>query len=321
MEPCGGLEFVKEMVNPLQIKKTDRTKVAVVILTCSQKEVTLRCLSSFRLVKSPAHNIVLWDNGSTDGTAEAVKQLFPEVLVHYHSKNLGAYGGRNAAAELAIKMFDPSYLLFIDNDTVVTPGFLDALLEPFETDRRVGQTVPKIRQMRDSTRLDQAGCRVRFCLGNTENVGSGEIDRSQYDERRRCIAGGIFVVPTELFREVDGFDLLFDPYSAGDLDFSLRLHKAGYHSLYIPEALIFHDRSQTFERGKYTERYARQKARNWFILMSRHATVLEKIGFALIGAPRAVVRVLFREGQIGNIAGLQGIICGGLRSLLQRSHS
>jgi GT2 family glycosyltransferase len=120
-----------------------------------------------------------------------------------------------------------------------------------------------------------------------------------------------------VFRQVGGFDPLFDPYGYEDLDFSLRIAKAGYYALYVPQALAFHEVSQTFERGRYTEKYARHKARNWFLFMRRHASPMQQLGFFLFGAPYLAVRVLLREGRKGNLGALRGL----LRGILELSKS
>src|SRR4030065_2289115 len=93
-------------------------EIAVVMLTMNQKDKTLRCLESFREVKEPLYRILVWDNGSTDGTEEAVREAHPEGLFYRAPLNLGVAGGRNAGAEQAIRDINPAYLLFIDNDIV-----------------------------------------------------------------------------------------------------------------------------------------------------------------------------------------------------------
>jgi GT2 family glycosyltransferase len=116
--------------------------IVVIMLTVNQREKTLRALASFHASTHPPFKLLLWDNGSEDGTAEAVQQAFQEVLVHHHATNLGVASGRNAAAELAIKRFDPSHLLFIDNDMIVDPNLSQALLEPFGCDNRWDRRKP-----------------------------------------------------------------------------------------------------------------------------------------------------------------------------------
>lgn len=292
-------------------EETNSAKIAVIILTVNQRENTIQCLSSLKSVKSPPHNILLWDNGSTDGTAETVREAFPEVLVHSHPMNIGAAAGRNGAAELAIKTFAPSHLLFIDNDTVVSSTFLEALLRPFEGNNRVAQTTPKIRSLKDNLRLEEAGgTRIRFWLGSTIGVGYGEIDCGQHDKAEKCIAGGCMLVRTDVFKKIRGFDPKFDPYGYEDLDFSLRLYEADYYCLYVPQSLIFHDRSQTFESGQYTEKYACYKARNWLFFMRRHAPLRGQIGFLFLGAPLLFIRMLIRESRKGNLAAVRGLVTG-----------
>jgi len=292
-------------------------KIAVIILTMNQRDKTVRCLSSFRFVQGPQYHIVLWDNGSCDQTSEDVRKAFPEVSVHYHPTNIGAAAGRNAASILAIDKFNPSHLLFIDNDTVVTPDFLDALSAPFGMKNKLAQTSAKIRFFKDKQRLNDAGgSKIQFWLGRTPPIGSGEIDRGQYNRPKKCIApSGCMLVRKDVFQEVGGFDPKFDPYGYEDLDLSLRIKKAGYYGLYVPQSLIFHDPSQTFEGGEYTTKYASIKARNWFIFMRRHASSQEQLGFVFIGMPYTFINAVIREGKKGNLTSIFGLFNGMLRIL------
>jgi GT2 family glycosyltransferase len=287
-------------------------KIAVIMLTVNQVEKTLRALASFRSITTPAYRMLLWDNGSQDGTVEAVREAFPEVLIHYHPCNLGVASGRNAAAALAIKTFDPTHLLFIDNDMVVAPDFISALLEPFANDSQLAQTQAKLRFMHDPLRLnDGGGCHIQFWLGRTRPVGYGEIDRGQRDKPKKCIScGGAMLVRVDLFQQLGGFDSTFDPFGPEDLDFSLRLYKAGYYALYVPQAVAFHEVSHTFEGGQYTQKYARHKARHWFVFLRRHAPLIEQLGFIFVGAPYRIVHIVIREAKNRNLVALNGLLRG-----------
>ena len=284
-------------------------EIAVVMLTMNQKDKTLRCLESFREVKEPPYRVLVWDNGSADGTEKAVREAHPEVLFYASRSNLGVAGGRNAGAEQAIRDVNPTYLLFIDNDTVVTPDFLRALEEPFRNDPGVGQTSAKIRFLQERERLNAAGgARINFLLGTTRATGSGEIDRGQYDEPGECIAnGGCTLVRRDVFESINGFDTRFNPYGPEDLDFSLRVRKAGFRCLYVPSSLIFHDPSRGLAGSLFSEAYAARKAKNWLLLLRKHASALEMLGFLFVGIPYALLRVLFREGARGNFGALRGL--------------
>jgi GT2 family glycosyltransferase len=242
-----------------------------------------------------------------------VRENFPEVLVNHHEKNLGAAGGRNAASELAIDTFNPSHLLFMDNDTVVDPEFLGALLEPFDGDEKLAQTMAKIRYLKDMNRINNGGgSKIEFWKGSTNPIGLNEIDHGQYDKPTKCIAPTTCVlVRTDVFKKVGGFDLKFDPYGYEDLDLSLRIMREGYYGLYVPKALIYHDPSRTtFEDGVFTERYAKHKTRNWFLFMMRHASLSEKLSFIFIGVPFILSRMIVKESRKGNIAFFKGLFLG-----------
>lgn len=273
-----------------------RVKVAAVILTVNQREKTLRCLGS--LARSGAHEleIVLLDNGSQDGTLEAVRSDHPGVRVMRSEHNLGAAAGRNTAAAEAVALFDPEYLLFLDNDTEVRPGFLEPLLEPLEADSSLGQAAPKLLLRSDPTRIDMAGgARIVWWRGDTTGLGRGESDHGQYDETGGCVAGGCTLVRTEAFLSVGGFDPVFDPYGYEDMDLSLRLKQAGRECVYAPRSEILHDNTQTFEGGRYTFRYAVRKARNWLTFMFRHAPLSSRVAFFVAGVPFLVGRRVARS--------------------------
>jgi GT2 family glycosyltransferase len=165
--------------------------------------------------------------------------------------------------------------------------------------------------MHDRQRLnDGGGCRINFALGQTLPVGFGEIDHGQYDAPKPCIAcGGAMMVRASLFRDLGGFDARFDPFGPEDIDFSLRLKKAGYRALYVPAAVAYHEVSHTFGAG-YSEDYARHKARHWLLLLRRHASFWQKMSFFLVGGPVLAARVLWREGAKGNWRAFLGLMRG-----------
>jgi GT2 family glycosyltransferase len=302
-----------------------RTSVAVVMLTFNQRETTLRALGSFAPEERASAHFLLWDNASSDGTVEAVKQRFPEVRTHLSEKNLGVASGRNAGATLAMELFQPTHLLFLDNDLVMTPGFIRALTDAFERDPELGQAQAKLRSLQQPDRInDGGGCEISFWRGRTRPVGFDQVDTGQFDTPKPCVScGGAMMVRAELFRELGGFDTAFDPFGPEDLDFSLRLQRRGYRALYVPSAMAYHQVSHTFEGGGgYSATYARVKAQHWLRLLRRHGTVSQKLGFALVGAPLIVGRMAIREIGRGNPGALVGSLLGVLAGLRRaRSNS
>lgn len=298
-----------------------KTRIVVIVLTLNQRDVTLQCLASLQAQTDIPFQVLVWDNGSLDSTVEAVHERFPNALVHHSPTNLGVAAGRNAAAELAIQLFGPSYLLFLDNDMVLEPGFVSGLVKPLEQDPHVGQAQAKLRFMHDPARLnDGGGAQIDFTFWRVSPVGYGEIDRGQYDEVKRCIScGGAMMVRTDLFQQLHGFDTTFNPFGPEDLDFSLRLQRAGYLALYVPQAVAYHVVSHTYGQG-YSQTYARHKARHWFVFMRRHASLMRQVGFFAIGLPTLTLGVLLREGRKGNVAAIKGLVQG-LLDLMSPSSS
>ena len=264
------------------------TEIAVVILSFEGRDTTLHCLRTVAAQEGADFDVLLWDNGSTDGTAKAVRDEFPDVVVHAHPRNLGVAGGRNAAAGVAIDTFEPDYLLFLDNDLELREGFIQAMRGPFDSDDRLAQTQAKLLFSHEPERLnDGGGCRIQFWLGRTQPLGYGEIDRGQYDRPARCVAGGgAMMVRAEVFRRLAGFDEAFSPTGPEDLDFSLRAYEAGYHAVFVPEAVAYHTPSHT----RPTTYSAALRVRHWMEFSRRHASRGQRLGFLLVGLPLMYTR-------------------------------
>ena len=290
------------------------TTVAVVMLTLNQRDTTLRALDSLMPQVEPGVRVLVWDNGSSDGTVEAVQRAHPGVLAHHHPANLGVASGRNAGARLVIERWKPQYLLFLDNDLVLRPRFVRELLDVLEREPDVGQVQAKLLYLDEPTRInDGGGCRINFWLGTTDPVGFKEIDRGQCEQVAPCISGGgAMMVRAHLFEDLGGFDGVFDPFGPEDLDFSLRLQARGHRALYIPTAVALHAVNHTYESG-YTATYARSKAKHWLRFLHRHGTPLQRAGFFLVGAPIIALRMVFRELRKGN----PGAIVGSLRGMVE----
>jgi GT2 family glycosyltransferase len=288
--------------------------VAIVMLTCNQRETTQRALESIGPSGLAQVRVLVWDNGSTDGTADAIASRFPDVLVHQSPQNRGVAGGRNAAAAMMLDRFAPEFLCFLDNDLVLAPGFIDALLAVLLERADVGQVQAKLRYLdRKDVIQDGGGCDITFWLGRTHPVGNGEPDSGQRDLVTQCVScGGAMMVRSALFRELGGFDEAFNPFGPEDIDFSLRLQERGHRALYVPAAMAWHAVSHTFEPGGYSRTYASLKARHWIRFLRRHGSFRQQVGFFALGMPFLALKILVREGRRGNL----GAVAGSLRGLL-----
>ena len=284
---------------------------AIVILTWNQRDKTARCLQSIADAGYDLGRVVLWDNGSHDGTDAMVLDDFPDVIYHHHPTNQGVASGRNAAALLAERRLSPTHLMFLDNDMVVSKGFLETLCASFAKEPRLAQAMAKIRFLGEPHRLHSAGGQViDFRLGMKHGIGYGELDLGQHDVQRDCLpSGGATLVSKDVFFELDGFDGVFDPFGAEDTDFSYRVRNAGYRAVYVPDAVLYHDYHTKMGEGSDARSYMATRVRQWMILMRRHATLGEKLSFFLGGAMIGFLRVArqsLARGKAGAILGIPG---------------
>ena len=293
--------------------------VAVVMLTLNQRETTLRALASLGEHRLARVSTLVWDNGSTDGTVEAVAAAFPDVLVHHSTENLGVAGGRNAGAALVHERWTPEFFCFLDNDLVLAPGFIDAFVAVLQERPDAGQVQAKLRYLdRPEIIQDGGGCEITFWLGRTRPVGRGEVDRGQRDHVVDCVSGGgAMMVRAALFRELGGFDEAFNPFGPEDIDFSLRLRKRGHRALFVPGAMAWHAISHTYEPGGYSKTWARLKARHWVRFLRRHGSPFQQAAFFIVGVPWLALKLLAREGRRGNIGAIVGSVRGMLTGFRQ----
>lgn len=276
--------------------------VAVVILTCNQKDFTLNCLRSLRNCSSSGLVIVVVDNNSDDGTETAVREAFPDVHFVKNNFNAGVAGGRNIGIRFLEKTAAYDYLLILDNDTIVTENFLAPMVEACETDAALGVVSPKIYLMDEEKVFDQAGGSiVNFYTGSTAKRGHGELDAGQYDrmETQQCLpSGACSLSRREAVEACSGLDEVFNPYGFEDLDYSLRVKKAGYRVAFVPESVIYHKGSKT-GFNSYTESYAAIKGKHLKTFLKRHATPFQFICFHAL-LPVLGMRTLVREMRKGN---------------------
>jgi len=259
-------------------------KAALIILTHNQKEKTLRCLESCRYINGIDHKIFLWDNGSADGVLEIVSAEYTEVKLYRSEKNIGVASARNACAKEALK-FSPDYLLFLDNDTIVDRNFLYHLINGL-SGSHYAIVSPKIKIMNDHNYLYGAGSlNVIFRKGKTQHLGYNELDKGQYDTVIDPIpSGGCFLVRSEVFKELNGFDEIFSPYGPEDIDFVFRAKALGYRTKYIPEAVIYHE-SKPAKTAQKLFRYSLRRLYHWLIILNRHATKSDILAFLFLYGP------------------------------------
>ncbi|HVH66132.1 MAG TPA: glycosyltransferase family 2 protein [Candidatus Acidoferrum sp.] len=209
--------------------------VAVVVLNWNGRHHLEACLASLQAqTYAGPRQVVVMDNGSTDGSADFVRSRFPDVRLIRSEENLGFAGGNN----YAVARLDHDVIAFLNNDTRADPRWLEELLVVLTGAPDVAAAAGKI--------LSWDGKRIDFVAGGATltgfglQLGWGEM-ASEYDSERDILVpcGGSMVIWREVFDKVGRFD---DDYFLfyEDVDLGWRLWLAGYRVRSAPKSVVYH---------------------------------------------------------------------------------
>ncbi|MBI5837415.1 MAG: glycosyltransferase family 2 protein [Candidatus Eisenbacteria bacterium] len=245
--------------------------VWVIVLQWNGWALTRDCLESLARRTYPGATVVVVDNGSTDGSAAALRGGAGEgVRVIENGRNLLFAEGNNVALREAVAA-GADYALLLNNDTLVDPGFLEPLVGFLESNPGAGAVAPIIYYAEPRDRVWFAGGLVNFWLGLTAHRGLRRFDRGQFRGPRRCdyLTGCALLVRRTVLETVGMLDPGYTIY-AEDADFSVRMTRAGHTLWCVPESKVWHRISASSGGGRTPFKVYHSAVSNWK-LFSRHA--------------------------------------------------
>ena len=214
----------------------------VVVLTWNGRDETLRCLDSLAdLVDDPPVGVLVVDNGSEDGTVEAVRDAHPRVELVENGGNLGYAGGCNAGIRWALGR-GAEWVVLVNNDARVAPTTIAAFAAAAGAHPEAGALAGKVFFDDGSGRLWYAGGSVRSWLGYHGRVrGYGEPDSPAFRhiEPTQRATGALMAVSRRAIESVGLLDEDLFAY-VEDLDWSVRIRAAGFALLLVPDAVAWH---------------------------------------------------------------------------------
>ena len=227
--------------------------VSVILVNYKGAEDTIACLRYFDQVEWPADRLelIVVENDSQDGSAEAVAEACPDVRVLPSGANLGFAGGCNFGVENATG----EYVAFLNNDARPGSTWVSAAVEAMVSDPRIGAVASKV--------LDWDGKLVDFVDGSLTWFGMGYkreaewIDDGSYETPKDVLfgTGAAMFMRAEVFREVGGFDERFFMFYE-DVDLGWRLNLLGYTVRYVPGSVAYHRHHVTMKKfGNFRESY------------------------------------------------------------------
>lgn len=227
--------------------------VSVVLVNYKGAEDTIACLRAFEDVDWPAdrYELIVVDNGSDDGSLEAIRAAVPGARLIDAGENLGFAGGCNRGVEAATG----EYVAFINNDARPGAGWISAAVAAFEAEPAVGAVASKV--------LDWDGNLIDYVDGSLTWFGMGykreveKPDTGQWDTPKDVLfgTGAAMFVRAELYREVGGFDERFFMFYE-DVDLGWRLNLLGHTVRFVPTSVAYHRHHVTMKKfGNFRESY------------------------------------------------------------------
>ena len=273
--------------------------IGVVVLNYNKRHDLLLALESISRSDYPGLVVVVVDNASKDGSADAAEARYPSFTVIRNPVNLGAAGGRNVGWKHLRGVGACDYVVFLDDDAEVTPSYFSRVADCFAAHPEAGIVAGKALTGVGSGVIMSAGIAVNLYTGHVGDIGVGEKDAGQYDEPRDVHACGGFAlaVRAAVFEQLGGIDERFNPYGWEEVDFCLRAREAGYRIRYEPRAVLCHKGTRVGRPPK--AEYERHKVRNYFSLLGRHTNLLQKITCTFF-VPIRSARVAWHMIRTGN---------------------
>ena len=286
----------------------------LVILNRNGQHLLPGCLEAVLALAHPPLAVILVDNGSSDGSVGATREMHPEVEIMASPENLGVSGGRNLGLAAAMRVAGAEWVLFMDNDTTLDAEAVDRLVQAGAGDPRVGMVVAKAYRRRgDKVLASAGGMRFAAWRGAAWDVAAGCIDDGSFDRPGdvQGACGFAFFVRRAALAAVGPFDEAFNPYGWEDVDYSLRVRAAGFRIVYAPDAIVYHAGGRA-GRGAVPE-YERHKVAKMLYLVRRHGSPLDQLAFLSLLPLRAIYRI-GRELASGNpgivVSWAQGFFAG-----------
>ena len=225
-----------ELAKTIQILLTPKPMVTVIIPVYGEIDYTLRCLASIAAHPAQvAFEVIVVDDCSTDNSAEILSHVSGIRLLR-NEKNQGFIRSCNAGASAA----HGEYLYFLNNDTEVTPSWIDELVRTFEAFPGTGLAGSKL--VYPDGRLQEAGGIV-WQDGSAWNFGryqDPQLPMYNYAREVDYCSGASIMVPKVLFDELGGFDEHYLPAYCEDCDLALKIRDKGYRVIYQPLSTVIH---------------------------------------------------------------------------------
>jgi GT2 family glycosyltransferase len=219
------------------------------VVNWNRRDLLRACLKSLAAQTFKHFEVIVIDNGSTDGSSDMVEELSATYCVPLRLVRNAENRGFCAANNQGFGLAQGDYVALLNNDAEADPGWLMALLEASGAQDHVGMVASKILVWEDPRRIDKCGHLI-YPDGQNRGRGTGQIDEGQFDRVEEALwpDGCAALYSSAMLKEIGGFDEDFFAY-ADDAELGLRGRIAGWQCMYTPHAVVRHHRGATLGLG------------------------------------------------------------------------
>lgn len=244
---------------PMSTSKMSGNRASIIIVTYNGASYLEQYFSAVLQDMGLHDEVIVVDNASTDQSGDLIRRRWPNVRLMLNEANLGFAVACNQGASRATGQ----YLVFLNQDTQVLPGWLDGLLDALG-DRSVGLSTSKLLLMSQPDRIQTCGRDLHYAGLNCGHGTLGAVADFSRPEAVGAVDGASFAVRREVWTKLGGFAPEFFMYFE-DTDLSWRVQLAGYACVYVPTSVAYHDVSL---RPSAAALY--YISRNRYILLLKH---------------------------------------------------
>lgn len=237
------------------------SKASVIVLVWNGMSYLKPCLDSVLAQDFSDFEVIVVDNGSTDGSADFVAEHYRQVRLIRNVRNLGFASGNNIGLATA----NGDVLVLLNQDTEVGTGWLEALVGTFD-DPTVG--IAGCRLLYPDGKIQHAGGFLRGARGESEHLGRFEQDDGSDDELvdAEFVTGAALAISRAALQEIGPLDVGFSPAYYEDIDWCYRARSAGFRVVLQPRATVVHHESTATGELSYERKFALNLGRLRFVL-------------------------------------------------------
>jgi GT2 family glycosyltransferase len=236
-------------------------KTSVIVLSWNGMEYLEDCLDAVLTQDHPDFEVIVVDNGSTDGSADFVAEHYPQVRLIRNERNLGFAAGNNVGLRAATG----DVLVLLNQDTVVQAGWLAALTDTLQSDPEIGIAGSKALYPNGS--IQHAGGYVSI-RGEGIHHGYRREANGQFDRMREVdfVTAAALAITRQAFEAIGELDEGFTPAYYEDVDWCYRAREAGCRVVYVPQAVLIHKEASTVADLSHEGMYLSHRNRMRFVL-------------------------------------------------------